>query len=880
LRYREAFISEKERSASFQFSAEILESISESFILVDWAFRVTYINRMACAILGVGRADVEGTWLNKALPEFASPAVSRTLEDAWNRSEPRQFEAEVEGSGRWYEIRCTPSEKDMSIYFQDVTERRATDEKLRRSEMQLRFAGQLIRMGAWEYQFPDGPVIWSDEVAAIHDMPPGSSPEFGEAIAFYAPECRPQILEAMQQCEREGAPFDLQLEIITAKGRRLWVRALGQAIRDAGGVVKRARGAFQDISAQKLAERETARLAKLLETTLESVTDAFFTLDCELRFTYLNSAAERLLGRGRDELLGRAFSDGVPTAGTAFQVQYDSAIRENRKVSFEETYPPTGARFSLNVYPSSEGLAVYFQDVTAQHAARDAARASERRIVEQAEVLDKINDSVMVREIAGRIVYWNKSCEQLYGLSSDDVLGRPVHEVLHIERARSEEVTAKVLEAGEWRGVVPLVARNGRARSIDTHMSLICDEVGRPKSIVAISTDITERVAIEDRLRQTERLESVGQLTGGVAHDFNNLLTVIFANSGVLVEELADRGQLRALAEMIKAAAERGATLTRRLLAFARYQPLESRPTNLHLLLTSMYALLRRTVPEDIELDLIEDAAPWEPMVDPAQLENAILNLCLNAKDAMPEGGRVIIETSNVSLERSYVDNRIDITPGDYILIAISDSGKGIAPDDLGRVFDPFFTTKEFGKGTGLGMSMVYGFVKQSGGHIAIYSELGHGTTVKMYLPRANESPNIPDPSSNAHVEASGSETILVVEDDPLVRWSVEHQLLSLGYRVITAANGLEGLEVIKSNEPVDLLLTDVIMPSGLNGPALAQAALAVRPALRLLYTSGYTEKAIVHSGELACGAPLLSKPYVRAELARMVRGALAEPPR
>jgi nitrogen-specific signal transduction histidine kinase/ActR/RegA family two-component response regulator len=415
---------------------------------------------------------------------------------------------------------------------------------------------------------------------------------------------------------------------------------------------------------------------------------------------------------------------------------------------------------------------------------------------------------------------------------------------------------------------------------LDSHLSLIRDEAGRPKSILGISTDISERVAIEERLRQAERLDAVGQLTGGVAHDFNNLLTVILGNAGILVEELTDREDLRALAEMVKGAAERGAALTSRLLAFARSQALEPRSTDLHQLLLDMHALLLRTLRKDIQLVLIEGSAVWHPLVDPAQLENAVLNLCLNARDAMPQGGRLAIETANITLDQSYVDGRIEVTPGEYVMVAVTDNGAGIAPEHRDRVFDPFFTTKEFGKGTGLGLSMVYGFIKQSRGHIAIYSEPGRGTTVKMYLPRTTDTPAVADEASAVLEELGGSETILLVEDNEMVRQSVERHLTSLGYRVISAPTGFEGLEVIKSGVPIGLLFTDVIMPGGFDGPTLARAARAIRPALRVLYTSGYTESAIFDQEELEGGIQLLNKPYARAELARKVRAALAETPR
>jgi PAS domain-containing protein len=313
-RYREAFIGEKEKSESFRFASEILESISESFILIDRTLRLLYVNTAACAALRVERASAEGKLLAQALPEFASPIVTRAMEDAWKAQQPQQFEVQAEDDGRRYEIRCTPRKNDMSVYFGDVTDRHATEAKLRKSETQLRMAGQLIRMGAWECGFPNGTVIWSNQVAAIHERPPGFSPELAEAIAFYALESQARIMEVMEACARDGAPFDEELQIVTAHGRRGWVRALGQAIRDSDGAITVAQGAFQDINTRKLAEEETVCLAKRLETTLESITDAFFTVDLEWRFTYLNSAAESWLHRARAELIGHVIWEEFPEA--------------------------------------------------------------------------------------------------------------------------------------------------------------------------------------------------------------------------------------------------------------------------------------------------------------------------------------------------------------------------------------------------------------------------------------------------------------------------------------------------------------------------------------------------------------------------------------
>lgn len=625
-----------------------------------------------------------------------------------------------------------------------------------------------------------------------------------------------------------------------------------------------------------LSEQEHSASLRFASEILESITDAFFTLDGEWRFTFLNSAVERQSGRSRSDLIGKVIWDEFPALSDAsFQREFERVARDRRKISFEDRYLRTGALLSVNAYPSSEGIAVYFQDITDQRATEEALHAGELRVAELADVLEKANDAITVREIDGRVSYWNASAARLFGVASDEALGRPIHEVQGLDRAVSEAATARVLRDGEWRRVISLPTADGRTLVIDSHLTLIRDEAGEPKSILTINTDITAQTAIEERLHRSERLEALGQLTGGVAHDFNNLLTVISLNAEVILRTPGAGNDLRDMADMIQQAAKRGAALTKRLLAFARQQTLAPEPTDVHALLMQTEPLLQKAMREDIALAVFEETGLWDALVDPHQLENALLNLCVNARDAMPDGGILTIEAVNATLDQDYADRHTEVTPGDYVAITVTDSGTGIAPENLRKVFDPFFTTKEFGAGTGLGLSMVYGFVKQSHGHISIYSELEHGTNVKLFLPRATEAPADGGEATSAPADVGGSETILVVEDDDFLRISVERQLRGLGYHVIASASGDEALKAIGTGVRIDLLFSDVIMPGGLNGPALAEAARAAIPGLRVLLTSGYTEKVLVHRAGLAGGIQLLSKPYALADLALKVREVL-----
>jgi len=386
--------------------------------------------------------------------------------------------------------------------------------------------------------------------------------------------------------------------------------------------------------------------------------------------------------------------------------------------------------------------------------------------------------------------------------------------------------------------------------------------------------DVSARLRAEAMVRQAQKMEAIGHLTGGVAHDFNNLLQIISANLDLAVGAVQADPRLRQRLQNAIGAVVRGSRLTGQLLAFARRQALEPKSVDLGRILRDMGDMLRRTLGETIQVETVISGGLWNTLVDPNQVENTILNLAINARDAMPDGGRLTLEVANGFLDEAYAATHAEVTPGQYVMLAVSDTGSGMTPEVMARVFEPFFTTKPEGKGTGLGLAQAYGFTKQSGGHIKIYSEVGEGTTIKLYLPRTRREADLRDAGRDTAVEG-GSECILVVEDDEGVRAAVVDMLVDLGYWVLRAGNAESALEVLKGEAP-DLIFTDVVMPGTLSTREFTRLAQGMHPRVRILYTSGYTQNAIVHNGKLDDDALLLSKPYRKDDLARKLRSVFA----
>jgi PAS domain S-box-containing protein len=483
-------------------------------------------------------------------------------------------------------------------------------------------------------------------------------------------------------------------------------------------------------------------------------------------------------------------------------------------------------------------------------------------------------DLILVVDRQGNFIRVSPSSLTILGYRPDELIGRSAIDFVHVDDLDSTRNEMRLARRGQLTRNFDCRYVHKDGRVVPLAWTGVWSEPDQQHFF--IGRDMTEHIKLERQLRQAQKMEAIGQLTGGIAHDFNNILCVIIGETELLAGELAPDPRLLAMVRSIDEAAVRGSQLTQRMLAFARKQPLQSRACNLDEIVTRMTRLLQRTLGEDIAVTSAVPENQWPAVVDPSQLEDAILNLAVNARDAMPRGGRLLIETANVHLDEQYASQNVEVTAGDYAAIIVTDSGAGMSADVIEHAFEPFFTTKEVGQGTGLGLSMVYGFVKQSGGHVKIYSEVGHGTSVRLYLPRADTAAK-DTRAAEVATRAPGScgETILVVEDDPAVRAMAVTLLDTLGYRVLQAEDGNAALSMLRESPAIDLLFTDLIMPNGMSGHELLRMAREHRPGLRALFTSGYSRQFIEGRGETDLDTPLLGKPYRKQKLADAIRGAL-----
>lgn len=604
---------------------------------------------------------------------------------------------------------------------------------------------------------------------------------------------------------------------------------------------------------------------------------------------------------GIPNVVGQKVREMVPGEADGWVELYGGVLRTGKPIRFERELVATGRHLELaafRVEPASrKQVAVLFQDITARKRAeqelqrlnetleaRVVAALAERKLL--ADIVEGTNAFVQVISPDFRWLAINgasaREFHRLYGILpkvGDNMLDLLDHLPDHRESIRS--IWTRALAGEEFVEIGEFGDPSRVRRSYEMRFNVLRDANGEIAGAYQFVYDVTERLReqarlreAEEALRQSQKMEAVGQLTGGIAHDFNNLLTGIMGSLELLQTRLG-QGRVKEVDRYVttaQSAAKRAAALTHRLLAFSRRQTLDPKPTDLNRLTMGMEELIRRTVGPEIAVEVVTAGGLWSTLIDGSQLENALLNLCINARDAMPKGGRITIETANRWLDEHGAGER-ELEPGQYVSLCVTDTGTGMAPDVIERAFDPFFTTKPLGQGTGLGLSMVYGFVRQSGGQVRIYSELGQGTTMCLYLPRhyGAEAERPASIATKSSLRSEASHTILVVDDEPSIRMLLTDALEDIGFDVIEAHDGPTGLAILQSDAVVDLLVTDVGLPGGMNGRQLADAARVTRPGLNVLFITGYAENAIIGNGQLAPGMQVLTKPFVVETLASRV---------
>lgn len=704
----------------------------------------------------------------------------------------------------------------------------------------------------------------------------------GENITLLVPDDRrPEIQDALRRIgwgesiehnetvrlRKGGTPIEVSLTVSPIKSPSGTTIGISKVVRDISDANK----------TRQVLRQQAEELRRIFETSQ----DLIMVMDSRGTLVQVSPSCETVLGYRPQEMIGRSAVDFIHPDHLETSRQEMRAARRGLHPKFSDTrgiHKDGHAVWLSWLGTWSDPVKRFFfagRDMTESRQVQETLRESAQLA---RGIIDTALDAFVQIDAQGIILDWNTQAENLLGWRRDEALGKNAFELMGrpegpLKMALQAFLLSREHVVRQPRREVQIRRRDGS--EITAELSIAALKTRDGFVFNAFIRDLTDRIAAEERIRQAEKMEAMGQLTGGIAHDFNNILTVVTGTIEILADAVKGEPQLAAITQMIDEAASRGADLTQQLLAFARKQPLEPKETDVNTLIIDTAKLLQRTLGEHVEIESVFADEVCPAIVDPNQLATAILNLALNARDAMPDGGKLIIETGTVVLDESYARMHGDVRPGSYAMIAVSDTGTGIPADMLDKVFNPFFTSKGPGKGTGLGLSMVYGFVKQSSGHIMIYSEEGHGTTIKMYLPPATDILPAVEATLAPTVEG-GHETILVVEDDKLVRDYVLTQLHSLGYVTLDAANATEALAVVASGHTFDLLFTDVIMP-GLNGRQLANEMLKVKPGLKVLYTSGYTENAIIHHGRLDEGVLLLAKPYRKSDMAIMIRKALAD---
>ncbi len=700
--------------------------------------------------------------------------------------------------------------------LQDIHSNRVVEAQVAEEERRFRYMADSMQLFAWTAQ-PDGNL---DYVSKFTMDFLGASEKFiiENWLSFVHPDDHQPIMNRWVQSLKTGEPYLGEFRMRRYDGQYFWYLTRATPALDEQGKIFKWYGSGIDNSESKLLQQHSERLSQQLQNTLASITDAFFSLDNKMCFSYANEQAANLLERPRSALLNQLkISDTAIDADGSFSRQLERTMLSQKMTAFNFWFASRELWLDVRVYPAAEGLTIYLRDITRQRR-EHAELILLRSAVAQLNDIVIITEATPIDEPGPRIVFVNDAFERSTGYSREEAIGRSPRFLQGPKTQRSElqRIRQALLSNQPVRAQVTNYCKDGLEVEIELNIVPIAVDGNRFSHFVSIQRDVSNEKALQKQLQLAQRMEAIGQLTGGVAHDFNNMLTVITGNNDILQDALQDQPKLLSFSNLIGHAAERGAGLTRNLLAFARRQPLSPDNVDINQLIDQLQELLRSSLGQKYQLQLTLADGLWPVMIDTVQLESSLLNLTINARDAMASDGQLTISTENIT-GQTFGDDA-ELSGSDWVKVSVCDSGSGIAADMLDKIFEPFFTTKSSGKGSGLGLSMVFGFIKQSGGHIRVRSVIDKGTCFNLFLPRA---PAVSETTDNftkrvpalETSEKTNQKTILVVEDNDLVRQYAVSQLRDAGYQVLEAAQSAQALDWINSDRPIDLLFTDVLMP-------------------------------------------------------------------
>jgi PAS domain S-box-containing protein len=822
----------------------VTDNARVGLVIVNQDRRYVYANGAYAEILDLSSAFIVGQRVSDVLHGIYEEQIRPRLDIAFNGERVSyELHKATAGGDAYYEVRYEPTKANEVVGMVVVVITEITERK--RAELaSLRLAAIV--------EFSDDAIIGKDLNSIITCWNKGAEKIFGYTSAEMVGTSIMRLIPTDRHAEEElilskirvGESVEhFETKRLTKDGRLIDISVTASPIKDASGTIIGASKVARNISDRKQVEEALKKERDFISAVVDTVGALVVILDRQSRIVRFNRACERLSGRSFDEVRGRDVMDllVMPRERSDARAEFARLSSGQFPNTFENHWmskegEPRLVAWSNSALLDSDGSVEY---VIATGVDITDRKQAEEQIAEQATLLDKARDAILVHDLEGKILFWNNGAKRSYGWSREEVVGRNIGELLYSDPKVFQEFNAKTISEGEWLGELKHRTKDRGEITIEARWTLIRDNEGNPKSVLAINTDITEKKKIEAQFMRAQRMESIGTLAGGVAHDLNNILAPIMMSIEIL-KDISEHPQAKVILETIEVRARRGADIVRQVLSFARGlegERIEVQPKHL---LKDLESIIKDTFPKDIRLQFVIPSETWTILGDPTQVHQILLNLCVNARDAMPNGGNLMVSVENAVLDEQYAAMNIQAKPGRYVLISVTDSGTGIPPHLIDKIFEPFFTTKDLNKGTGLGLSTVMAIVKSHEGIVNVYSEPGKGTKFKVYLP-AIESTD--DSARKGSVQASlprgNGETVLVVDDEASILTITSQTLQAFGYKVLTATNGATAVAAYARHQhEIAVVLTDMMMPV-MDGPATILALKEINPMVKIVAASG-----------------------------------------